>query len=115
MRSHTFFRSYCAALSLAATLIPITSDVINTASGRGDSAATETTSYTAVSSPWGKPVITSAGMGASLRSSRACMGYLRSVQAAETWWVEVVHPWRQDLPQDLPWPVAARQRIAARP
>jgi hypothetical protein len=31
MRSDKLFRSYCAALSLAATLIWITSDLINTA------------------------------------------------------------------------------------
>lgn len=31
MRSNKLFRSYCAALSLAATLISIKSDLINTA------------------------------------------------------------------------------------
>ena len=31
MRSNKLFRSYCAAFSLAATLIWITSDLINTA------------------------------------------------------------------------------------
>jgi alkanesulfonate monooxygenase SsuD/methylene tetrahydromethanopterin reductase-like flavin-dependent oxidoreductase (luciferase family) len=36
-------------------------------------------------------------------------------QAGATWWVEAVHPWREDLAADLPWPAAARRRIAQGP
>ncbi len=35
--------------------------------------------------------------------------------AGATWWVEAVHPWRQDLPDGKPWPAAARHRIDAGP
>ena len=35
--------------------------------------------------------------------------------AGATWWVEAVHPWRQDLPEGEPWPAAARHRIDAGP
>ncbi len=35
--------------------------------------------------------------------------------AGATWWVEAVHPWRQDLPDGEPWPAAARHRIDAGP
>jgi hypothetical protein len=45
MRSDKLFRSYCAALSLAATLIRITSDSINTAQrGRRNLATTAVSS-----------------------------------------------------------------------
>ncbi|MFD2093439.1 LLM class oxidoreductase [Blastococcus deserti] len=36
-------------------------------------------------------------------------------RAGATWWVEAVHPWRDDLPAGLPWPSAARDRIDAGP
>jgi hypothetical protein len=35
--------------------------------------------------------------------------------AGATWWVEAVHPWRQDLPEGESWPAAARHRIDAGP
>jgi alkanesulfonate monooxygenase SsuD/methylene tetrahydromethanopterin reductase-like flavin-dependent oxidoreductase (luciferase family) len=35
--------------------------------------------------------------------------------AGATWWVEPVHPWRDDLPSDVPWAQAARHRIDAGP
>jgi alkanesulfonate monooxygenase SsuD/methylene tetrahydromethanopterin reductase-like flavin-dependent oxidoreductase (luciferase family) len=35
--------------------------------------------------------------------------------AGATWWVEPVHPWREDLPADVPWAQAARARIDAGP
>jgi len=35
--------------------------------------------------------------------------------AGATWWVEPVHPWRADLPSDVPWARAARARIDAGP
>jgi alkanesulfonate monooxygenase SsuD/methylene tetrahydromethanopterin reductase-like flavin-dependent oxidoreductase (luciferase family) len=36
-------------------------------------------------------------------------------QAGATWWIEAIHPWRTDLPDAMPWPVAARSRIGAGP
>jgi alkanesulfonate monooxygenase SsuD/methylene tetrahydromethanopterin reductase-like flavin-dependent oxidoreductase (luciferase family) len=35
--------------------------------------------------------------------------------AGATWWVEPVHPWREDLPSGVPWSQAARHRIDAGP
>jgi hypothetical protein len=35
--------------------------------------------------------------------------------AGATWWIEPVHPWREDLPGDRPWSEAARVRIDAGP
>ena len=35
--------------------------------------------------------------------------------AGATWWVEAVHPWREDLPTGNHWPSAARSRIDAGP
>ena len=36
-------------------------------------------------------------------------------EAGATWWVEPVHPWREDLPRGMPWSQAARARIDAGP
>ncbi len=36
-------------------------------------------------------------------------------RAGATWWVEPVHPWRDDLPLGVPWARAARHRIDAGP
>jgi len=36
-------------------------------------------------------------------------------QAGATWWMEAIHPWRTDLPEALPWPVAARSLIGGGP
>jgi alkanesulfonate monooxygenase SsuD/methylene tetrahydromethanopterin reductase-like flavin-dependent oxidoreductase (luciferase family) len=36
-------------------------------------------------------------------------------EAGATWWVEPVHPWREDLPAGVPWAQAARHRIDAGP
>jgi alkanesulfonate monooxygenase SsuD/methylene tetrahydromethanopterin reductase-like flavin-dependent oxidoreductase (luciferase family) len=36
-------------------------------------------------------------------------------RAGATWWVEPVHPWREDLARDVPWARAARARIDAGP
>ncbi len=35
--------------------------------------------------------------------------------AGGTWWVEPLHPWRDDLPPGMPWSRAARHRIDAGP
>ena len=32
-------------------------------------------------------------------------------EAGATWWIEAIHPWREDLRTGLPWPAAARRRI----
>jgi hypothetical protein len=39
----------------------------------------------------------------------------RHAEAGATWWVEAVHPWREDLPAELPWTARARSRIDAGP
>jgi hypothetical protein len=36
-------------------------------------------------------------------------------RAGATWWVEALHPWREDLPPGAAWPSAARGRIDAGP
>jgi hypothetical protein len=36
-------------------------------------------------------------------------------EAGATWWVEAVHPWREDLPDAGSWPATARGRIDAGP
>ena len=52
--------------------------------------------------------------------SRADDDSRRDAQAAHaaagaTWWVEPVHPWREDLPSGVPWAQAALARIDAGP
>jgi hypothetical protein len=41
--------------------------------------------------------------------------HARHAEAGATWWIEAIHQWREDLPDDVPWPVAARRRIDAGP
>jgi alkanesulfonate monooxygenase SsuD/methylene tetrahydromethanopterin reductase-like flavin-dependent oxidoreductase (luciferase family) len=51
------------------------------------------------------------------RADDPSRGGLQAAHAAAgaTWWVEPVHPWREDLPPGLPWSEAARARIDAGP
>jgi alkanesulfonate monooxygenase SsuD/methylene tetrahydromethanopterin reductase-like flavin-dependent oxidoreductase (luciferase family) len=51
------------------------------------------------------------------RADDASRADLQAAHAAAgaTWWVEPVHPWRPDLPADVPWAQAARARIDAGP
>jgi hypothetical protein len=41
--------------------------------------------------------------------------HTQHAEAGATWWIEAIHPWRQDLPEAPTWPAAARSRIDAGP
>jgi alkanesulfonate monooxygenase SsuD/methylene tetrahydromethanopterin reductase-like flavin-dependent oxidoreductase (luciferase family) len=41
--------------------------------------------------------------------------HAQHAEAGATWWIEAIHPWRDDLPAGLPWPAAARHRIDTGP
>jgi alkanesulfonate monooxygenase SsuD/methylene tetrahydromethanopterin reductase-like flavin-dependent oxidoreductase (luciferase family) len=41
--------------------------------------------------------------------------HAQHAEVGATWWIEAVHPWREDLPAALPWTAKARHRIDAGP